>query len=191
MTLMHKLVKNRVRPYYIYQCDLVHGAGHFRTPVAKGIEIMEALRGHTSGFAIPTFVIDAPEGGGKVPLLPNYMLSMSDSRVVVRNYEGLISTYVQPTEYQPHDPATCAFCQSKREEGGQDGVASLLSGRNLTIAPEGWRGLHQRATAPQITFAQAPVPQNGRNGYASNGSQHLQSARFRNGRASREPDDKR
>jgi hypothetical protein len=110
---------------------------------------------------------------------------------VVRNYEGLISTYVQPTEYQPHNPATCAFCQSKRGESGQDGVASLLSGRNLTIAPEGWRGLHQRATVPQITMAEASVPQNGHNGYATNGSQMLQFARFQNGKASREPDDKR
>jgi lysine 2,3-aminomutase len=73
--LVQKLVKNRVRPYYIYQCDMVHGAGHFRTPLAVGIEIIEALRGHTSGFAVPTFVVDAPGGGGKVPILPQYLLS--------------------------------------------------------------------------------------------------------------------
>ena len=150
LALVHQLVKNRVRPYYIYQCDLVHGAGHFRTPVAKGIEIMEALRGHTSGYAIPTFVIDAPEGGGKVPLLPNYLLSMSDSRVVVRNYEGLISTYVQPTNYQPHDPQSCVYCQTRRAEQGQEGVAGLLSGSALTIAPEGWRALHRRSVVPEI-----------------------------------------
>lgn len=142
--LVHRLVKNRVRPYYLYQCDLVQGAGHFRTSVAKGLEIMEALRGHTSGYAVPTFVIDAPHGGGKVPVLPNYMLSMSDSAVVVRNYEGLISTYAQPTEYRPHNPATCAYCQARLNEGGQEGVSGLLAGQRPTIEPEGWHTLHQR-----------------------------------------------
>jgi lysine 2,3-aminomutase len=144
LALAQKLVKNRVRPYYLYQCDLVQGAGHFRTPVAKGIEIMEALRGHTSGFAIPTFVIDAPEGGGKVPILPNYLLSMSDSQVVVRNYEGFIATYTQPVGYQAHDPATCAYCQARRDGEGQRGVAGMLAGRTSAIVPQGWRALHQR-----------------------------------------------
>jgi lysine 2,3-aminomutase len=148
--LMHKLVKNRVRPYYIYQCDLVHGAGHFRTPVAKGIEIMESLRGHTSGYAVPTFVVDAPEGGGKVPVAPNYLLSMSESRVVVRNYEGLISTYVQPTDYQSHNTATCTYCQGQPAAQGQEGVAGLFAGHALTIAPEGWHATHQRITLPNI-----------------------------------------
>jgi lysine 2,3-aminomutase len=150
LALVQKLVKNRVRPYYIYQCDLVHGAGHFRTPVAKGVEIMEALRGHTSGLAVPTYVIDAPEGGGKVPILPNYLLSMSDTRVVVRNYEGFITTYVQPTDYQLHDTATCTYCQARRSEGGQEGVARLLTGQTLAIAPEGWHGLHQREGVAQL-----------------------------------------
>lgn len=148
LALVHKLVMNRVRPYYLYQCDLVHGAGHFRTPVAKGIEIMEALRGHTSGYAIPTFVIDAPQGGGKVPLLPNYLLSMSDSRIVVRNYEGYVSTYVQPTDYQAHNSTTCAYCHQQHDEHGQEGVAGLLAGKNLAIAPDGWQGLHQRQGVP-------------------------------------------
>ena len=154
LALVHRLVKNRVRPYYLYQCDLVHGAGHFRTPVAKGMEIMEALRGHTSGYAIPAYVIDAPEGGGKVPILPNYLLSMSESRVVVRNYEGFISAYAQPTDYRPHDPATCAYCQARRSEGGQDGVAGLLAGQVLTITPEGWRALHQRGIPGWGTMVQ-------------------------------------
>jgi lysine 2,3-aminomutase len=150
LSLMHKLVKNRVRPYYLYQCDLVQGAGHFRTPVAKGVEIMEALRGHTSGYAIPTYVIDAPEGGGKVPILPSYLLSMSDSRVVVRNFEGFVSTYVQPVDYRPHNPAACPYCQTRRGETGQGGVAGLLAGRALTITPEGWHDLHRRVTTPQV-----------------------------------------
>jgi len=155
MALVHKLVKNRVRPYYLYQCDLVHGAGHFRTPVAKGIEIMEALRGHTSGFAIPTYVIDAPSGGGKIPILPNYMLSMSDSRVVVRNFEGFVSAYTQPTDYQAHDPATCVHCQTHQSEGGQEGVASLLNGERLVIAPQDWEQLHRREQ-PFIAVSSAP-----------------------------------
>lgn len=148
-SLVQKLVRNRVRPYYIYQCDLVHGASHFRTPVSKGVEIMESLRGHTSGFAVPTYVIDAPEGGGKVPILPNYMLSMSDNRVIVRNYEGMISTYVQPTHYRQHDPATCSYCQSRHSERGQEGVAGLLGGQELTIVPEGWHTMHQRGKMVQ------------------------------------------
>jgi lysine 2,3-aminomutase len=144
LSLVHKLVRSRVRPYYVYQCDLVQGASHFRTPVGRGIEIMEALRGHTSGFAVPTFVIDAPEGGGKVPVMPQYLLSMSDRRAVVRNYEGLISTYTQPTDYVSHDPTACTYCRARLGEDGQEGVAGLLAGRASTIAPDGWRSLHRR-----------------------------------------------
>ena len=75
-SLVHRLVANRIRPYYLYQCDLVEGSGHFRTPVGKGLEIMEGLRGHTSGYAVPTYVIDAPGGGGKIPVMPNYLISL-------------------------------------------------------------------------------------------------------------------
>ena len=96
--LVHRLVEMRVRPYYIYQCDLVEGSGHFRTPVGKGLEIMEGLRGHTSGYAIPTYVIDAPGGGGKIPVMPNYLISYSDHKVVLRNYEGYITTYEEPLD---------------------------------------------------------------------------------------------
>ncbi len=139
LALVRALVRNRVRPYYIYQCDLVQGAGHFRTPVAKGIEIMEALRGHTSGFAVPTFVIDAPEGGGKVPIGPQYLLSMSEKRVVIRDFEGSISTYVQPDDYRSHDPSTCSYC-----EGAQtSGVAGLLQGN--AAAPERRERLERRS----------------------------------------------
>lgn len=97
--LVHRLVRNRVRPYYLYQCDLVRGAGHFRTPVSVGVEIIEGLRGHTSGYAVPTYVIDAPGGGGKVPISPNYLLSYGHRHVVIRNFEGKISTYVEPEYY--------------------------------------------------------------------------------------------
>ncbi len=95
-SLVHKLVYNRVRPYYLYQCDLSEGLTHFRTPVGKGIEIMESLIGHTSGLAVPTYVIDAPGGGGKIPVMPNYLISWSTNKVVLRNYEGVITTYKEP-----------------------------------------------------------------------------------------------
>jgi lysine 2,3-aminomutase len=142
--LVQDLVRIRVRPYYLYQCDLVEGAGHFRTPVSKGIEIIEALRGHTSGYAVPQFVVDAPAGGGKIPLMPNYLLSQSDHKVILRNYEGYIATYEEPQEYKSHDPKTCAFCQSRRDEPGQEGVTGLLDGEQMFIKPEGFDELHNR-----------------------------------------------
>ena len=142
--LVNDLVNIRVRPYYLYICDMVHGAGHFRTPVSKGIEIVEGLRGHTSGFCVPTFVVDAPYGGGKIPVGPNYVLSTSDHRVVLRNYEGFVSTYEEPLDYPRHDPTTCKFCQSKRDESGQRGVAGLLEGDADTIKPEGFDHIHSR-----------------------------------------------
>lgn len=94
--LVHKLVQIRVRPYYLYQCDLAAGIGHFRTPVSLGIEVMEQLHGHTSGFAIPTFVVDAPGGGGKIPILPQYMICQTPEKIVIRNYEGKIFSYPKP-----------------------------------------------------------------------------------------------
>jgi lysine 2,3-aminomutase len=145
--LVHDLVRIRVRPYYLYQCDLVEGAGHFRTPVAKGIEIIEGLRGHTSGYAVPTYVVDAPGGGGKIPVGPNYMMSASDHKVALRNYEGFMAAYEEPTDYQPHDPTTCKYCQSKRAEAGQDGVMGLLDGDTMFIKPEGFDELHNRGGA--------------------------------------------
>jgi lysine 2,3-aminomutase len=142
--LVQALVRIRVRPYYLYQCDLVEGAGHFRTPVAKGIEIIEGLRGHTSGFAVPTYVVDAPGGGGKIPVMPNYLISASDHKVVLRNYEGFITTYEEPVEYLPHDSSQCAFCQQKNMEPGQSGVLGLLEGEQMAIKPEGFDHLHMR-----------------------------------------------
>jgi len=146
MDLVHVLVKARVRPYYLYQCDLVAGAGHFRTSASTGIEIIEALRGHTSGFAVPTFVIDAPGGGGKVPVMPQYVISQSDKRMVVRNFEGMITAYTEPDDYKPHDPSRCPACQARKDEDGQEGVAALLSGERRIIAPAGFEASHQRLT---------------------------------------------
>jgi lysine 2,3-aminomutase len=140
--LVHDLVRIRVRPYYLYQCDLVEGAGHFRTPVAKGIEIMEGLRGHTSGYAVPTFIVDAPGGGGKIPVSPNYLISMSDHKIVLRNYEGYITTYEEPIDYKPSDAAKPLV---KRAEPGQEGVSGLLEGDSMFIKPEGFDELHNRS----------------------------------------------
>jgi lysine 2,3-aminomutase len=92
--LMHKLLIVRVRPYYIYQADYVRGTEHLRTTVNKGLEVMDSLRGWTSGMAVPAYVIDSPGGGGKIPLLPNYVQSLNDREVVMRNYAG--ETYVYP-----------------------------------------------------------------------------------------------
>jgi lysine 2,3-aminomutase len=95
-SLVHKLLMCRVRPYYLYQCDLIQGSSHLRTSVADGIEIIEQLRGHTTGYAIPQFVIDAPGGGGKVPLNPDYVLLRDEQRVLIRNYEGKTFEYPEP-----------------------------------------------------------------------------------------------
>ena len=100
-TLVQKLLQNRVRPYYLYQCDLAEGLDHFRTPVGKGIEIIESLIGHTSGLAVPTYVIDAPGGGGKIPVMPQYLISWSTNKVILRNYEGVITAYKEPDSYEP------------------------------------------------------------------------------------------
>lgn len=96
--LNYELIKMRVKPYYLYQCDLSEGIGHFRTPVSKGLEIMKALRGHMSGLAVPTYVIDAPGGGGKIPILPDYVVKTDDKKVVLRNYENKEFTYTEPEE---------------------------------------------------------------------------------------------
>lgn len=112
--LVHELVKMRVRPYYIYICDLSLGIGHFRTPVSKGIEIIENLRGHTSGYAVPTFVVDAPGGGGKIPVMPNYVISQAPNRVVLRNYEGVI----RPIRNRP-TTRTNATAKSARKHVGR------------------------------------------------------------------------
>lgn len=120
----------RVRPYYIYQCDLSMGLEHFRTPVSKGIEIIEGLRGHTSGYAVPTFVVDAPGGGGKTPVMPQYVISQSPGKVVLRNFEGVITTYTEPEEY--HHECHCSDCQ---KNAPVEGVSSLLRGQRMTIEP--------------------------------------------------------
>ncbi|MEA2021258.1 MAG: lysine 2,3-aminomutase [Candidatus Caldatribacteriota bacterium] len=139
--LVHKLVQNRVRPYYLYQCDLSEGLSYFRTPIGKGIEIIESLIGHTSGFAVPTYVIDAPGGGGKIPIMPNYIISWSSHKVILRNYEGVITTYKEPDNYKTvlcdNDCEGCKLQLNLDDEGNQYqavGVEKLLSDYDKTIS---------------------------------------------------------
>ena len=151
-SLLHKLVKNRVRPYYLYQCDLSEGLSHFRTPIGKGIEIMESLIGHTSGFARPTYVIDAPGGGGKIPVMPNYIISWSTNKVVLRNYEGIITTYKEPDSYEPkmcdRECATCSLELNLNEidETEAIGIEKLLSDScdTISLIPENNERLKRR-----------------------------------------------
>lgn len=122
-----------MRPYYIYQCDLSEGIEHFRTPVSKGIEIIEHLRGHTSGYAVPTFVVDTPGGGGKVPVGPNYIVSQSPGKIILRNYEGGIYAYPEPDHGDGHDPEKCSFCREAK--GKVEGVAALMAERRDGLDP--------------------------------------------------------
>lgn len=127
--LMYRLTANRVRPYYVYQCDLAHGLEHFRTTVAKGIEIMEHLRGHISGLAVPTFVVDAPSGGGKIPVHPNYLVSHHEHKVVLRNFEGRIVAYEEPRDYAGMctEGRPCSYCRRFLLDGAETvGVAGLF-----------------------------------------------------------------
>jgi lysine 2,3-aminomutase len=138
--LVHKLVANRVRPYYLYQCDLSEGLSHFRTPVGMGIEILESLIGHTSGFCVPTYVIDAPGGGGKIPVMPNYLISWSTNKVVLRNYEGVITTYKEPDSYDPIfcdrqcDSCNLQLLLEDAVEHKATGIQQLLDDHDQTIS---------------------------------------------------------
>ncbi len=134
--LMHELVMMRVRPYYIYQCDLSMGITHFRTKVSKGIEIVEGLRGHTSGFAVPTFVIDAPGGGGKIPVMPNYIVSYAENKVILRNFEGVITTYNESENYISH--CNCETCSGKNKEK-MIGLSRLIYNEKISLEPLGLR----------------------------------------------------
>jgi lysine 2,3-aminomutase len=122
--LLRALLRIKVRPYYLFHCDPVIGAGHFRTSVWKGLEIMEGLRGHMSGLGIPTYVVDSPHGGGKIPLMPNYLVSASDDAVVLRNYEGML------VRYQAEDKPNTVQPTATR------GVSTLLQGTKTVIMPE-------------------------------------------------------
>jgi lysine 2,3-aminomutase len=122
--LMRALLRIKVRPYYVFHCDPVIGAGHFRTSVWKGMEIMEGLRGHLSGLGIPTYVVDSPHGGGKIPVMPNYVISASDDAVVLRNFEGML------VRYQAEDKPNTVQPTATR------GVSALLQGTKSVLMPE-------------------------------------------------------
>jgi lysine 2,3-aminomutase len=136
--LVHELLRMRIRPYYLYQCDLSEGIEHFRTSVGKGIEIIETLRGHTSGLAVPTFVVDAPGGGGKIPVMPEYLISRTQNKVILRNFEGVITTYTEP-----HDASESSHVNSERwlpeHKRSRAGLAGLLSGERLALEPSSHR----------------------------------------------------
>jgi lysine 2,3-aminomutase len=142
--LVQGLLRIRVRPYYIYQCDLTRGIAHFRTPVATGIKIIELLRGHTTGLAVPTYVIDAPGGGGKIPVGPSYLISMGEREVILRNYEGVISVYHEPRPRpaaavcESHDAGggVCPLCGTRHEDLGT-GLGELFSGKAQSLEPQG------------------------------------------------------
>ncbi|MFZ3173031.1 MAG: lysine 2,3-aminomutase [Carboxydocellales bacterium] len=132
--LVQGLVKTRIRPYYMYQCDLSEGIEHFRTSVSRGIEIIELLRGHTSGFAVPTYVIDAPGGGGKIPVNPQYLISQSQNKVLLRNYEGIISTYSEPLD----NTSTCNKCNVCKPDIDQvnTGLGKLINEDKISLIPK-------------------------------------------------------
>lgn len=147
--LLRALLRIKVRPYYLFHCDPVTGAGHFRTSVWKGLEIMEGLRGHMSGIGIPTYVVDSPHGGGKIPLMPNYLVSMSDDAVVLRNYEGML------VRYQAEDKP------NESEPTRTTGVSSLLQGTKTQLTPEGNERMARRKSrkpVPEPTSCSTPEP---------------------------------
>ena len=148
--LCRGLVKMRVRPYYLFQCDLVRGVEHFRTPISRGIEIMEYLRGRLSGLAIPTYVVDAPGGGGKIPVLPTYVVSSSPTHTVLRNFEGMLISYPEPCTPET-DPGHRAAAR-----GSSPTVWDLSVGRSPKIQPEHTERHERRSqheAVPAGTFA--------------------------------------
>jgi len=136
--LCRGLVKMRVRPYYLYQCDLVRGVEHFRTPLARGLEVMEYLRGRLSGFAIPTFVVDAPGGGGKIPVAPTYVISMSPTHTVLRNAEGMLVSYPEPQ-------VPASYWATRQNRSDTPTVYDLASGGAVTIRPARSSRLERRS----------------------------------------------
>jgi lysine 2,3-aminomutase len=140
-SLMRALLRIKVRPYYIFHCDPVIGAGHMRTSVWKGMEIMEGLRGHMSGLGIPTYVVDSPHGGGKIPIMPNYLVSASDDALVLRNYEGML------VRYQAEDKPNTAQPTATR------GVSSLLQGTKSALIPENSERMARRRQLNVLTNA--------------------------------------
>jgi lysine 2,3-aminomutase len=148
--LVQRLVHNRVRPYYLYQCDLSRGISHFRTSIGKGIEIIEHLRGHTSGFAVPQFIVDVPGGGGKTPVNPCYVLSRNERMVIFRNYEGVIAKYVEPEDTRFGGcPEECHICEQRKKRGLDPavGLESIFRGEVDSLEPS-HLARHERSKQP-------------------------------------------
>jgi len=137
--LVQRLVHNRVRPYYLYLCDLSQGIAHFRTSIGKGIEIIEHLWGHTTGFAVPRFILDVPGGAGKTPVSPCYVLSRNERTTIFRNYEGVISKYTEPKDTSFGGcPEDCHICEERKQRGLDQpkvGLESLFSGDVDVLEP--------------------------------------------------------
>ncbi|HPD98514.1 MAG TPA: lysine 2,3-aminomutase [Synergistales bacterium] len=135
--LNQRLLKIRVNPYYIYQCDLSEGIEHFRTSVGKGIQIIEYLRGHTTGMAQPLFIVDAPGGGGKIPVGPNYVLSQSDRKLILRNYEGVLTTYTEPEDNisRPEELYHWEEYTARQRSLSREGLIKLFEGELLSLEP--------------------------------------------------------
>jgi len=171
--LIRGLLRIKVRPYYLFHCDPVTGAGHFRTSIWKGMEIIEGLRGHVSGLGIPTYVVDGLYGAGKIPVMPNYMLSASDDAVVLRNYEGMIFRYAPEDKQAPAKPIV------------SDGVSGVLSGEAKPLMPETSPRMARRrkfaaekvaetvaAPTPLVEAIGPLISVNGSNGNGKNGNGH-------------------
>jgi lysine 2,3-aminomutase len=146
LQLCRALFRARIRPYYLYQCDLTRGVEHFRTPISRGIEIMEYLRGRLGGLAIPQYIVDAPHGGGKIPVGPTYVVSSSPTHTVLRNYEGLLVSYPEPGPAPVASPLRAASVRAGRKaaRAHRGGVAALLSGQENSLVPEGSERIERR-----------------------------------------------
>ena len=142
MRLVRGLVHIRVKPYYFYQCDLSEGTAHFRTSVAKGLEIYESLRGHTTGFAVPMYIIDAIGGGGKTPVIPTYLISQAHHQVILRNYEGVISKYQEPDDYTFE--CHCEDCEGDHRRTGVAGLFDIPSPVLEDVWAARWKKVEDR-----------------------------------------------
>ncbi len=150
--LVQQLLEIRVRPYYLYQCDLSQGIEHFRTPVARGIEIIEMLRGHTSGLAVPTFVVDAPGGGGKIPVNPQYVISCSCEKTILRNYEGIITTYAEPAD-KNHECKNCGICEEYARNKHR-GLEKLYREEKICLIPRSNARVNRRKSSYESSALQ-------------------------------------
>ena len=172
--LMRGLLRIKVRPYYMFHCDPVVGAGHFRTSVWKGLEIIEGLRGHMSGLGVPTYVVDGLHGAGKIPLMPNYLVSASDNAVILRNYEGMIFRYAPEDRDNPNGSY----------EAQSIGVSKLLGGNGGALIPAGTPRMARRESSNSKVSSETNGHQTngcGTNGVHTNG--HATNGHSTNGHA--------